>query len=222
MPDYRHGRYGLGAGVDRPGDADDARPGPVLRRHGAAEERARDAHAELHHPRGDLGPVGALRVQPGLRPRQGRPHRRPRMVRARTASVPRADADYAPTIPHIAFMVFQMMFAVITPALISGAFAERMKFSAYLVFTSSGRPSSTTRWPTGSGADGWLGREARRARLRGRHGRPHHAGVAALVAALVIGKRAGYGTDAMSAAQPPDGLTRRGRPLVRLVRVQRR
>src|SRR4030042_6510828 len=42
--------------------------------------------------------------------------------------------DYAPTIPHIAFMMFQAMFAVITPALITGAFAERMKFSSYLLF----------------------------------------------------------------------------------------
>src|SRR4051794_1849006 len=43
--------------------------------------------------------------------------------------------DYAPTIPHQTFMVYQLMFAVITPALISGAFAERMKFSAMLLFT---------------------------------------------------------------------------------------
>jgi Amt family ammonium transporter len=42
--------------------------------------------------------------------------------------------DYAATIPHQAFMMFQMMFAIITPALISGAFAERFKFSTYLVF----------------------------------------------------------------------------------------
>jgi len=45
------------------------------------------------------------------------------------------NADYAATIPHQAFMVFQMMFAVITPALITGAFAERMKFSGFLIFT---------------------------------------------------------------------------------------
>ena len=44
-------------------------------------------------------------------------------------------ADYAATIPHQAFMVFQGMFAIITPALIIGAFAERMKFSAFLIFT---------------------------------------------------------------------------------------
>src|SRR3990172_2380378 len=43
--------------------------------------------------------------------------------------------DYAATIPHQAFMMFQMMFAVITPALITGAFAERMKFSTFFVFT---------------------------------------------------------------------------------------
>jgi Amt family ammonium transporter len=42
---------------------------------------------------------------------------------------------YAATIPHLAFMAFQMMFAIITPAIISGAFAERMKFSAYVLFT---------------------------------------------------------------------------------------
>src|SRR3989339_1114368 len=43
-------------------------------------------------------------------------------------------AAYAPTIPHQAFMIFQAMFAIITPALIIGAFAERMKFSAFVVF----------------------------------------------------------------------------------------
>ncbi len=42
--------------------------------------------------------------------------------------------DYAGTVPHLAFMVFQLMFAVITPALITGAFAERMKFSAFVTF----------------------------------------------------------------------------------------
>ncbi len=42
--------------------------------------------------------------------------------------------DYAPTIPHIAFMMYQAMFAVITPALITGAFAERMKFSSFFLF----------------------------------------------------------------------------------------
>ena len=44
-------------------------------------------------------------------------------------------ADYFPTVPHEAFMVFQMMFAIITPALITGAFAERAKFSTFIVFS---------------------------------------------------------------------------------------
>ena len=44
-------------------------------------------------------------------------------------------ADYGSTIPHMAFMIFQCMFAIITPALITGAFAERMKFSAFLLFS---------------------------------------------------------------------------------------
>jgi Amt family ammonium transporter len=45
------------------------------------------------------------------------------------------NADYAPTIPHQTYMMFQLMFAIITPALITGAFAERVKFSAMLAFT---------------------------------------------------------------------------------------
>ena len=45
-----------------------------------------------------------------------------------------ANQSYAPTIPHQTYMIFQMMFAVITPALITGAFAERAKFSTFLVF----------------------------------------------------------------------------------------
>ena len=45
------------------------------------------------------------------------------------------NADYGPTIPHETYMIYQLMFAIITPALISGAFAERIKFSAMLVFT---------------------------------------------------------------------------------------
>jgi Amt family ammonium transporter len=61
------------------------------------------------------------------------------------------NSDYAATIPHQAFMIFQMMFAIITPALMTGAFAERMKFSTFLVF-SFVWPLSMTRLPTGCGA----------------------------------------------------------------------
>ncbi|HYH01893.1 MAG TPA: ammonia channel protein, partial [Bacillota bacterium] len=45
------------------------------------------------------------------------------------------NSDYAATIPHLAFMLFQMMFAVITPALISGAYVERIKFNSFLIFS---------------------------------------------------------------------------------------
>lgn len=66
--------------------------------------------------------------------------------------------DYGPTIPHIAFMIFQCMFAVITPALITGAFAERMKFSAFLLFivlwpTFVYNPLAHWVW----GIGGWMG-----------------------------------------------------------------
>ena len=55
-------------------------------------------------------------------------------VALRNVSAIDANPDYASTIPHQAFMVFQMMFAIITPALITGAFAERMKFSSLVLF----------------------------------------------------------------------------------------
>jgi Amt family ammonium transporter len=58
--------------------------------------------------------------------------------------------DYASTIPHLAFMAFQMMFAIITPALMTGAFVERIKFKTYLLFTLL----FTTQWLTGSGESG--------------------------------------------------------------------
>ncbi len=60
--------------------------------------------------------------------------------------------DYAPTIPGQTFMVYQLMFAIITPALITGAFAERMKFSAMLVFMVLWAFIVTVRWHTWSGA----------------------------------------------------------------------
>src|SRR5207237_7920069 len=69
-----------------------------------------------------------------------------------------ANADYAPTIPHQAYMIFQMMFAVITPALITGAFAERIKFSSFLVFIllwATFIYDPLAHWVWGNG--GWLG-----------------------------------------------------------------
>ena len=68
--------------------------------------------------------------------------------------------DYAATIPHQAFMLFQMMFAIITPALITGAFAERVKFSTFLVFIllwATFVYDPIAHWVWGlSGGKGWL------------------------------------------------------------------
>ena len=103
---------------------------------------------------------------------------------------------YSETIPHQTFMIYQAMFAIITPALITGAFAERMKFSTFLVFmvlwvTLVYCP--VAHWVWGDG--GWL--KALGA-LDFAGGTVVHinAGVAALAAALVVGKRQGYGNHA--------------------------
>jgi Amt family ammonium transporter len=97
--------------------------------------------------------------------------------------------DYAGTIPHQAFMIFQGMFAVITPALIIGAFAERMKFSAFLLFTllwATFVYAPVCHWVWGIG--GWL-RNLGALDFAGGTVVHINAGIAALVTALVIGKR---------------------------------
>ncbi len=110
--------------------------------------------------------------------------------------------DYAATVPHLAFMAYQMMFAVITPALISGAVAERMKFSAYLVFALAWTTlvyDPVAHWVWGTG--GWL-RQIGVLDFAG--GIVVHAtsGFSALAAALYIGKRKGFLQEAM----PPHDL----------------
>ncbi len=104
--------------------------------------------------------------------------------------------DYGPTIPHLAFMLFQCMFAVITPALITGSFAERVKFSAFLVFTVAWAAlvyNPLAHWVWGVG--GWMGRMGA---LDFAGGTVVHisSGISALAAALVVGKRLGYGRTA--------------------------
>jgi len=108
-----------------------------------------------------------------------------------------ANADYAATIPHLAFMVFQMMFAVITPALITGAFAERAKFSTFLVFTALWSllvyaPVAHWVWAPG----GWL-RELGALDFAGGTVVHVNAGIAALVAAIMYGKRLEFGKEAV-------------------------
>lgn len=100
--------------------------------------------------------------------------------------------DYAATIPHQAFMIFQMMFAVITPALIIGAFAERMKFIPFAVFTllwATVVYDPVCHWVWGVG--GFI-RKMGALDFAGGTVVHINAGVAALVCALVLGKRMGY------------------------------
>jgi Amt family ammonium transporter len=106
-------------------------------------------------------------------------------------------AVYGPTIPHQAFMVFQLMFAAITPALITGAFAERMKFSALILFAllwSLLIYCPVAHWIWGGG---WL---AALGALDFAGGAVVHisSGISALMCALVLGARQGYGTDYMA------------------------
>jgi Amt family ammonium transporter len=100
--------------------------------------------------------------------------------------------DYAATIPHSVFMTFQMMFAVITPALIIGAYAERVKFSAFLIFTilwATFVYDPLAHWVWGAG--GWL---KSLGALDYAGGIVVHvsSGISALVLAVVLGKRVGY------------------------------
>ncbi len=108
-----------------------------------------------------------------------------------------APSDYAPTVPHLAFMIYQAMFAVITPALISGAFAERMKFSAYVIFIllwSTFVYDPVAHWIWGGG---WLGSLGV---LDFAGGIVVHvtSGISALAAALIIGRRKGYLVEQMT------------------------
>jgi Amt family ammonium transporter len=111
--------------------------------------------------------------------------------------------DYAPTVPHQAYMIYQCMFAVITPALITGAVAERMKFKTYLVFMLLWATlvyDVVAHWVWGTG--GWLHNMGA---LDFAGGTVVHisSGVSALVAAIVIGRRRGYPDTPM----PPHNLT---------------
>ncbi|MCL6472329.1 MAG: ammonium transporter [Firmicutes bacterium] len=105
------------------------------------------------------------------------------------------NTDYAPTIPHEAFMIYQAMFAIITPALITGAFAERIKFKSFLAFTIGWfiivyLPVAHWVW----GVGGWL---RNMGVLDFAGGIVVHAssGAAALAAAIYTGRRKGFGTE---------------------------
>ncbi|MGA8030684.1 MAG: ammonium transporter, partial [Bryobacteraceae bacterium] len=107
------------------------------------------------------------------------------------------DPDYGATVPHETYMIFQLMFAIITPALISGAFAERMKFSAMLLFTCLWftvvyLPMAHMVWGKGGLLNAFLGGRIPCFDFAG--GTVVHitSGVSALVCALYLGKRVGF------------------------------
>jgi Amt family ammonium transporter len=116
----------------------------------------------------------------------------------RDVSISRPDPfGYAPTVPHQAFMIFQMMFAVITPALITGAFAERKRFKAYLLFSllwATFVYDPLAHWVWGHG--GWL-HNMHVLDFAGGSVVEMSSGVSALVAAKMLGPRIGLGTEKM-------------------------
>jgi Amt family ammonium transporter len=117
------------------------------------------------------------------------------------------NADYAATIPHQAFMLFQMMFAVITPALITGAFAERVKFSSFIVFTllwATFIYDPLAHWVWGVG--GWV-RNLGALDFAGGTVVHISSGIAGLACALVVKKRLGLGKEGMHPNNLPMTLT---------------
>ncbi len=112
------------------------------------------------------------------------------------------NADYAATVPAQTFMLFQMMFAIITPALISGAVAERMKFSAYLLFTVLWvsfiyLPLAHMVWGKGGVFNWALGGSIPVLDFAGGTVVHISSGISALVCALMLGKRLGYPREPM-------------------------
>jgi Amt family ammonium transporter len=115
---------------------------------------------------------------------------------------PEPNTTYAPTISHAAFAIFQMMFAVITPALIAGAFAERVKFGAFMLFLllwSTLVYSPIAHWVWGSG--GWV-RSIGALDFAGGTVVHISSGVSALVAAYLLGRRLGYGNSSFEPSNP--------------------
>jgi len=112
------------------------------------------------------------------------------------------NADYGATVPHQTYMIYQLMFAIITPALISGAFAERMKFSAMLLFTVLWAfivyfPLAHMVWGKGGFLSAFLGGKIPALDFAGGTVVHISSGVSALVCALYLGKRKGYQLEPM-------------------------
>jgi Amt family ammonium transporter len=113
------------------------------------------------------------------------------------------DPNYAPTIPASVFMIYQAMFAIITPVLITGAFADRMKFSTFIVFTLLWTTlvyDPIAHWVWGTG--GWL-HELGALDFAGGLVVHISAGLSALAAAIIIGKRIGFKSENMAPHNVP-------------------
>lgn len=107
------------------------------------------------------------------------------------------NGDYSTTIPHILFMAFQLMFAIITPGLIVGSIVERMKFSSFIIFITIWSIivyNPIAHWVWGVG--GWI-RELGAIDFAGGNVVHISSGVAGLVACIILGKRKGHGSSSM-------------------------
>jgi len=114
------------------------------------------------------------------------------------------DSQAGPAIPSEAFMIFQCMFAIITPALITGAFAERAKFGPFLIFM--GLWSLLVYAPVAHwvfDAEGWIAADVKGLDFAGGTAIHLNAGAAALAAAIVFGRRKGYGEEPMEPHNVP-------------------
>jgi Amt family ammonium transporter len=110
--------------------------------------------------------------------------------------------DYAPSVPHQSFMLFQLMFAIITPALISGAFAERMRFKAFVLFIFLWAsfiyfPLAHMMWGKGGFFNWASGGKVPVLDFAGGTVVHISSGVSALVCALVLGRRTGFPQEPM-------------------------
>ena len=126
------------------------------------------------------------------------------------ANVGAAPSAFAPTIPHTVYMTYQLMFAVITPALITGAVAERMRFRGYVVFLmlwSLLVYSPVAHWVWGGGFLGMGPGHVGAIDFAGGTVVHINAGIAALAAIIYIGKRRGFGREAVHPHNIPMVIT---------------
>ena len=218
------GRHRLDADGTGAGAADDAGPVVLLRRHGPLQERRLDDAAELRRAGRDQPALG--RWSASAWPSATSIHGligNPRTFFMFTASARCTHPALAPTIPLLVFALFQLKFAIITPALITGSFAERVRFSSYLLFMclfSLFIYSPLAHWTWHP--DGFLHKWACSTSPAARSCTCRPAS-RRWPGAMVLGRRTTHmNGEAHHAGQRPVRAARHGHALVRLVRLQRR